>query len=80
MRLVRSAGGQIEEEGLLRRDGVVVADFRAYRDAVGAALGGLTDLSPTAFEAALHEPGGVDLEVERESVLRALAEQRNVPA
>ena len=64
----------------LRRDGVVVADFRAYRDAVGAALGALTDLSPTAFEAALHEPGGVDLEVERESVLRVLAEQRNVPA
>jgi uncharacterized repeat protein (TIGR01451 family) len=64
----------------LRRDGVVVADFRAYRDALGAALGALTDLSPTAFEAALHEPGDVDLEVERESVLRALAEQRNVPA
>ena len=64
----------------LRRDGVVVADFRAYRNALGATLSAMTDLSPTAFEAALHEPGEVELEVERENVLRALAEQRNVPA
>jgi uncharacterized repeat protein (TIGR01451 family) len=64
----------------LRRDGVVVADFRAYRNALAATLGAMTDLSPTAFEAALHEPGEIELEVERENVLRALAEQRNVPA
>ncbi len=64
----------------LQRDGTEVADFSAYRDALLRAFDGMRDLSPTEFEAALHEPGDVELEVERESVLRALAEQRRVTA
>jgi hypothetical protein len=64
----------------LRRDGVTIADFRPYRDALEAALAGLADLSPAAFEAALHEPSAVELAVEREALLRALAQQRTVVA
>jgi hypothetical protein len=64
----------------LERDGVVVASFAAYRDAVERALTELAGLSPADFEAALQRPGFVDLEVERETVLRELAAQRNVPA
>ena len=64
----------------LQRDGTEVADFAAYRDALLRAFDGMRNLSPTEFEAALHEPGDVDLEVERETVLRALAEQRRVTA
>jgi uncharacterized repeat protein (TIGR01451 family) len=64
----------------LRRDGVTIADFRPYRDALEAALTALAELSPAAFEAALHEPSAVELAVEREALLRALAQQRTVPA
>jgi uncharacterized repeat protein (TIGR01451 family) len=64
----------------LERDGVVVATFGAYRDSVVRALSDLGGLAPAEFEAALHRPGYVDLEVERETVLRELAAQRNVPA
>jgi hypothetical protein len=64
----------------LQRDGTEVADFSPYRDALLRAFEGMRDLSPTEFEAALHEPGDVELEVERETVLRALAEQRRVTA
>lgn len=61
----------------LRRDGALIADFSPYRDALAAALGAMSDFSPTAFEQALHEPGEVELEVERENVVRALAAQRS---
>jgi uncharacterized repeat protein (TIGR01451 family) len=64
----------------LERDGVVTASFAAYRDAVQRALTELAGQSPADFEAALQRPGFVDLEVERETVLRELAAQRNVPA
>jgi uncharacterized repeat protein (TIGR01451 family) len=64
----------------LERDGVVVADFSPYREAVVRAFWELAEFSPTQFETALHEPGDVELEVERENVLRDLAAQRNVPA
>ena len=64
----------------LERDGVVVADFSPYREAVVRAFWELAEFSPTEFETALHEPGDVELEVERENVLRDLAAQRNVPA
>jgi uncharacterized repeat protein (TIGR01451 family) len=64
----------------LRRDGVTLADVGPYRDALEAALAGLAELSPAAFEAALHEPSAVELAVEREALLRALAQQRTVPA
>ena len=65
---------------LLERNGAVVANFSSYSDAVLRALSRTTDLSPTEFEAALHQSGDVELEIERESVLRELAAQRNVPA
>ena len=64
----------------LERDGVVVADFSPYREAVVRAFWELAEFSPTEFETALHEPGDVELEVERENVLRDLVAQRNVPA
>ena len=64
----------------LERDGVVAASFAAYRDAVERALTELAGLPPPEFEAALLRPGFVDLEVERETVLREFAAQRNVPA
>jgi len=64
----------------LRRDGAPVADFAPYRDALLRALSELATLSPTEFEAALHEPTDVELETERESVVRTLAEQRRVNA
>ncbi len=62
----------------LRRDGVPVADFAPYRDALLRALSELAGLSPTEFEAALHKPTDIELETERESVVRTLAEQRRV--
>lgn len=64
----------------LERDGAVVADFAPYRDALVRAFAQMDDLSPTEFEAALHRPGDVELESDRETVLRALNAQRNVPA
>jgi uncharacterized repeat protein (TIGR01451 family) len=64
----------------LQRDGVQVADFSAYRDALLCAFEEMADLTPTEFESALHQPGDVDLEVERETVVRALADQRRVTA
>jgi uncharacterized repeat protein (TIGR01451 family) len=64
----------------LERDGVVVADFSPYREAVVRAFWELAEFAPTEFETALHEPGDVELEVERENVLRDLAAQRNVRA
>jgi uncharacterized repeat protein (TIGR01451 family) len=64
----------------LRRDGAPVADFTPYRDALLRALSPLADLAPTEFEAALHAPGDIELEIERESVVRILAEQRHVTA
>jgi uncharacterized repeat protein (TIGR01451 family) len=64
----------------LERDGVVVADFSPYREVVVRAFWELAEFSPTEFEIALHEAGDVELEVERENVLRDLAAQRNVPA
>jgi uncharacterized repeat protein (TIGR01451 family) len=64
----------------LMNDGVIVADFGAYRDALQRVLSGMADLSPTEFEAALHRPADVELETEREAVLRALSTQRPVPA
>lgn len=64
----------------LERDGEPVASFLAYRDALLRAFWSMRDLSPTEFEAALHKPGEVELEVERENVLRTLAAQRRVPA
>jgi uncharacterized repeat protein (TIGR01451 family) len=64
----------------LERDGVVVADFSPYREAVVRAFWELAEFSPTEFETALHESSDVELEVERENVLRDLAAQRNVPA
>jgi uncharacterized repeat protein (TIGR01451 family) len=64
----------------LQRDGVVVGDLGAYRDGVLRALSSLADLGPTEFEEALHRPSDVELEIERESILRSLAAQRHVPA
>ena len=64
----------------LESDGVILADFGAYRDALQRALAGMAELSPTEFEAALHRPADVELEIERESIMRALSSQRPVPA
>ncbi|GEM_PF-606423 len=64
----------------LEREGIVVADFSPYREAVVRAFWELAEFSPTEFETALHESNDVELEVERENVLRDLATQRNVPA
>jgi uncharacterized repeat protein (TIGR01451 family) len=64
----------------LERDGELVASFAGYREALLRQFWSMRDLSPTEFEAALHKPGEVELEVEREDVLRTLAAQRRVPA
>ncbi len=64
----------------LERDGQLVASFAGYREALLRQFWSMRDLSPTEFEAALHKPGEVELEVEREDVLRTLAAQRRVPA
>ena len=64
----------------LERDGEPVASFASYREALLRQFWSMRDLSPTEFEAALHKPGEVELEVERENVLRTLAAQRGVPA
>jgi uncharacterized repeat protein (TIGR01451 family) len=64
----------------LQRGGVVLADFGTYRDGLLRALGELTDLSPTEFEGELREPADDDLEVERETIVRALTAERPIPA
>jgi uncharacterized repeat protein (TIGR01451 family) len=64
----------------LERDGTVVTDFSPYRDAIVRALSQLADFSPTEFEDALHKPGEVQLESERENMLRDFSAQRNVSA
>jgi uncharacterized repeat protein (TIGR01451 family) len=64
----------------LEREGLVVADFASYRDAVVRAFSELAELTATEFERALHEPSDVELEVGRENVLRDLTAQRNIPA
>jgi len=64
----------------LERDGTVIADFTPYRDALLQAFSPLAELSPTQLEAALREPSTVELETERDRVVRELAAQRNVPA
>ena len=64
----------------LERNGRVVADFAAYRETIVSAFEALEELSPTEFEAALHDPGVVGLEVERANIVRELSAQRNVPA
>jgi uncharacterized repeat protein (TIGR01451 family) len=64
----------------LERNGILVANFSAYRDALIRSLSKMSQLSPTEFGTALHEPVDVELEVDRETVLRELAAHRNVPA
>jgi hypothetical protein len=64
----------------LERDGQLVASFGSYREALLRQFWSMRDLSPTEFEAALHKPGDVELEVEREDVIRTLTAQRRVPA
>ncbi|MBV9439185.1 MAG: DUF11 domain-containing protein [Candidatus Eremiobacteraeota bacterium] len=62
----------------LERDGEQLADFGAYRDALRRTLDGMHELSASEFQEALGQPGDVELEVERENLVRALAVQRNV--
>jgi len=64
----------------LHRDGEPVADFTRYRDALARTLASFATLSTADFERALYQPAGVELERERERVVRELTSQRNVPA
>jgi len=60
-------------------DSIVVFEHGTLESLLRA-FDGMAHLTPTEFEAALREPGDVGLEVERETVLRALSEQRRVTA
>ena len=64
----------------LQRDGVVLADFGSYRDALLRSLAEMTELSPTEFEGTLREPSDPDLEAEREMVVRTLTAERPIRA
>ncbi len=64
----------------LQRDGVVLADLSAYRDALQAAFGALRGLGPEELAAALQRPGDAELDAQRERVLHALATERSVSA
>ncbi|WP_317994461.1 hypothetical protein [Vulcanimicrobium alpinum] len=64
----------------LERDGESVADFSPYRDALQRTLTAMEALNPTEFATGLHAPVDVELEIERESLLRALGDQRRVRA
>ena len=62
----------------LEREGIVVADFSTYREALVRAFWELAEFSPAEFESVLHESNDVDLEVEREHVLHDLTAQQSV--
>jgi uncharacterized repeat protein (TIGR01451 family) len=62
----------------LERDGGIVTEFTAYRDALAEELTKRAGLDATAFEASLQEPVDPLLDEARESVLRTLAEQQRV--
>jgi uncharacterized repeat protein (TIGR01451 family) len=62
----------------LERDGGIVTEFTAYRDALVAELTKRAGLDAAAFEASLKDPVDPLLDEARESVVRALAEQQRV--
>lgn len=62
----------------LERDGGVLTEFTAYREALVAELTKRAGLDAAAFEASLKEPVDPLLDEARESVVRALAEQQRV--
>ena len=62
----------------LERDGGVVCEFTAYRDALVGELTHRSGLDATGFEASLREPVDPMLDELRESMVRALAEQQRV--
>jgi hypothetical protein len=63
----------------LQRDGVVLADLTAYRDALLRAFGQLRGLGPDELAAALRQPND-ELAAERANLLRALEDERSVSA
>ncbi len=64
----------------LQREGIVLADLSAYREALRRALGELRGLAPGALAEALQRPADPELGAERERVVQALANERSVSA
>jgi uncharacterized repeat protein (TIGR01451 family) len=62
----------------LERDGGVVCEFTAYRDALVGELTQRSGLNAAEFEASLREPVDPTLDELRESISRALADQQRV--
>jgi uncharacterized repeat protein (TIGR01451 family) len=62
----------------LERDGGVLTEFTAYRDALIEEFTKRSSLDAAAFEASLKEPADPLLDEARESVVRTLAEQQRV--
>jgi uncharacterized repeat protein (TIGR01451 family) len=62
----------------LERDGRLLADFAAYRDALGRELAHRSSLNAAAFEASLRAPVDTTLDDARDSMVRTLADQQRV--
>ncbi|GAC1574901.1 MAG: hypothetical protein NVS3B7_07060 [Candidatus Elarobacter sp.] len=64
----------------LERDGDVVADFTAYREALQHALAELGPQAHAEFQQAVMQSTDARLDTERERIVAALAEQQQAPA